>query len=444
MLSFVTRVLRYFFTCSGLCCPWVLPVCADMVGHGGIVRDIDVSPDGRLAVTGSFDYSVRLWAFAEQREQQVLQAHEGPVNRVRFVAGGRLAVSGGSDGRLALWSVGQSRPVRVLHAYQSRLAGLATANDGSFFVTASWDGEITLWSVPDGRRLDDLRAGVELVAVGMGRADQLILAGARDGTIRVFRKRDHVQVAAVRAHDVGLTQLQVSPDGQRIMTVGHDAKVRFWDSHDLSVISEHALDPHSMPVSAAISRDGSFGLVGFFDGKARQISAATGDLVRTISAEAGPVWAVALSPDGRFALTAGKTERVRVWHLDSGDRIDAGSDGAVGRPTPWLSDSHPGARLFRKCAACHALTSGERQRAGPHFAGLYGRRAGAVKNYRYSKALAGSSVVWNHATVADLFRQGPDRYLPGTKMPVQRIGSETQLRDLVDYLGQLLERPVLR
>ncbi len=132
-------------------------------------------------------------------------------------------------------------------------------------------------------------------------------------------------------------------------------------------------------------------------------------------------------------LTAGAEERVRIWRIATGDRIDFGGDDSE-RAQPWLESSHPGARHFRKCAGCHALAVGERQRSGPHFAGLFGRPAGSVAGYRYSRALTGSGVVWNRETLTALFQLGPDHYLPGTKMPVQRMPDEAELRHLIDYL----------
>ena len=58
-----------------------VPAHADMVGHGGLIRTIDLSQDGRLALTASFDYTARLWLFDEQREllrfrELFLAAHE--------------------------------------------------------------------------------------------------------------------------------------------------------------------------------------------------------------------------------------------------------------------------------------------------------------------------------------------------------------------------------
>jgi cytochrome c len=90
--------------------------------------------------------------------------------------------------------------------------------------------------------------------------------------------------------------------------------------------------------------------------------------------------------------------------------------------------------LFRKCANCHALTDQEPQRSGPHFAGLFGRAAGSVSGYRYSSALQKTQIIWDQRSLRQLFELGPDKLLPGTKMPVQRVTNPIELDALVAYL----------
>ena len=40
---------------------------AELAGHGGFVKGVAVSPDGRTALTASFDYTVIYWDLAEER-----------------------------------------------------------------------------------------------------------------------------------------------------------------------------------------------------------------------------------------------------------------------------------------------------------------------------------------------------------------------------------------
>ncbi len=88
---------------------------------------------------------------------------------------------------------------------------------------------------------------------------------------------------------------------------------------------------------------------------------------RVIQAHRKPVWAVAVTPDGRLGLSAGSDGLARVWHMQSGDRIGLPGEADPG-PKPWLESSHPGARMFRKCANCHSHLADVPRRSGPHFA----------------------------------------------------------------------------
>ena len=45
-----------------------------------------------------------------------------------------------------------------------------------------------------------------------------------------------------------------------------------------------------------------------------------------------------------------------------------------------------GKRVFNKCKACHTLVTGK-NRVGPSLKGVFGRQAGTVAKYRYSKAM---------------------------------------------------------
>ncbi|MBT3532555.1 MAG: hypothetical protein HN478_01675 [Rhodospirillaceae bacterium] len=411
---------------------------ADMVGHGGMIRSIAVSADGQYALTASFDYSARLWRFDEQRELRSLDGHDGPVNGAIFSRHDKAIVTVGADGKVILWDRRKAGPTVVMNGHHGRTMSVVETPDGKEILTAGWDGRLILWNLAQGAKIKDYDTGVPIVSAALGLGSDMFVAGGRDGIVRLLRRADGVTIGRIRAHDIGLTQLAASGDGRRLVTIGLDNAARVWDLATLAAVSSYAPDPEVKPVSVVLSVDGSEMLIGYVDGNLVHLDTVSGRVKRRLKVEDGPVWAVAFTPDGRFALSAGISERVRVWHLESGDRISVGEDDDGDRHAPWLESDHPGARLFRKCANCHALTKDERQRAGPHFDGLFGRKAGGLAGYRYSKALREARVVWSRKTIAELFRQGPDRYVPGTKMPVQKVGDEASLEHLVDYLEQIV------
>lgn len=97
-------------------------------------------------------------------------------------------------------------------------------------------------------------------------------------------------------------------------------------------------------------------------------------------------------------------------------------------------DPARGEGLFKKCAACHTLEAGGRNKAGPRLHGLFGRKAGDVADFKYSPALRDSALVWTPETVDALFAKGPDVLTPGSKMPLQMMANAKDRADLIAYL----------
>ncbi len=103
-------------------------------------------------------------------------------------------------------------------------------------------------------------------------------------------------------------------------------------------------------------------------------------------------------------------------------------------PNATYAQVAEGARVFARCATCHALDPDSR-RPGPHLRGIVGRDAGAVDGFRYSPALreAGEDgLVWDE-TALDAFLADPDGYLPGTTMRIG-VANADQRAALLAYL----------
>ena len=93
-------------------------------------------------------------------------------------------------------------------------------------------------------------------------------------------------------------------------------------------------------------------------------------------------------------------------------------------------DGERGKTLYEsRCGACHSL---EANRVGPLHRGVFGRRAGSVKDYDYSAALRNAKIVWSEATL-DAWLADPEKAVPGQKMGYQVPGAQDRA-DLIAYL----------
>ena len=73
-------------------------------GHSNWVRSCCFSPDGRLAVSGSDDKTVRIWDVATRQCIRVYDDHSGYVNTVAFHPDGTCVASAGTDNAIKVRS----------------------------------------------------------------------------------------------------------------------------------------------------------------------------------------------------------------------------------------------------------------------------------------------------------------------------------------------------
>jgi cytochrome c len=105
-------------------------------------------------------------------------------------------------------------------------------------------------------------------------------------------------------------------------------------------------------------------------------------------------------------------------------------------PTLAAGDATAGATVFKKCAACHAVGEGAKNKVGPELNELFGRAAGSIEGYSYSKAVkeAGAGgLVWTEATLAEWIHK-PKAFIAGTKMSFAGIEDPVAVENLLAYL----------
>jgi cytochrome c len=97
------------------------------------------------------------------------------------------------------------------------------------------------------------------------------------------------------------------------------------------------------------------------------------------------------------------------------------------------AESGAGAALFQqRCAVCHSVVAGQ-NKIGPHLAGVIGRKAGSVKDARYSAAMKASGIVWT-ARSLDPYLAAPAKVVPGTQMMIN-VPDPAQRAAIIAYLG---------
>jgi cytochrome c len=100
-----------------------------------------------------------------------------------------------------------------------------------------------------------------------------------------------------------------------------------------------------------------------------------------------------------------------------------------------------GEAAFRQCQTCHEVGDGAKNKTGPHLNGVFGRTAGTVGGFRYSKPFvtAGEEgLVWTPETLHD-FLMKPRDYIKGTRMSFAGFRDDSDIAAVTAYLQTFSE-----
>ncbi|KUF09304.1 cytochrome C [Pseudoponticoccus marisrubri] len=108
-----------------------------------------------------------------------------------------------------------------------------------------------------------------------------------------------------------------------------------------------------------------------------------------------------------------------------------------------IGDPERGAQVYRKCTGCHQIGPGAENRAGPHLNDIFGRRAGSVEGFDYSRAMErahGDGLVWEYAQL-DAYIENPRALVSGTRMSFRGIRDPRDRHDVLAFLRSYSASP---
>ena len=355
------------------------------IPHQDTVRDLVFSPDGQWLATGADDGTVQIWQFEASDEppsvQEVIQfEHEGSVKTLIFDPNGeRLAVSleippddasGERIREVVIWNIATEQEM-VRMSEESPVYDMAFSADGHWLLTKEWLS-ISVWDAstgeqvkhtggewhpvwdaafsPDGQWLAIVQGAtsggsvwVENLITGevvtqivneYGKDRKWSVAFSPDGRWLATGSGDAVEeVGEASVWDLisgqevarikhGSNDIALSPDGQRLVTVGGDGKDRVWDMATAQEVTQFQHDPHTI-WTVTFSPDGQRIATG--SSEAQVWDANTGQEIFHLEHE-DRVQGIAFSPDGRWLATASGAENdlpgmVQVWDMTTGQEV---------------------------------------------------------------------------------------------------------------------------
>ncbi len=277
-----------------------------LTGHQGSVQSVAITPDGGYAVSASVDSTLKVWELASGREVRTLKGHHDVVNAVAVTPDGRYAVSA---------------------------AGLF-AGDREMTVEPC-DNTVRVWELATGLEVCVLEGHSDYVFGAALTSDgHFVISTSADETIRIWKlvySSGKVAgghgVCACKARTNWANAVAVMPDGRSILFAsGRDLKIwRLAPGLDEELVSggeTGALTGHTAGVlGVAVTVDGRYAISASSDHTLKVWELASGRETLALVGHTDRVLHVAVTPDGRYAISASRDKTLKVWQLSDGREV---------------------------------------------------------------------------------------------------------------------------
>jgi uncharacterized delta-60 repeat protein len=324
--------------------------------HKGSVNAVAFSRDGRYIVSGSTDYTARVWE-ASTGQEVARMTHTARVDSVAFSPDGKFVVSGSKDKTARVWEAMTGKEIsRMTHG--ARVNSVAFSPDGRYVVSAGLDKTARVWEAATGKEMARMVHDAEVLVVAFSPDGRYVISAGADYTARVWEAATGKEIVHLSPEDGTVYSVAFSPDGKYVAT-GSEIYAYVWDaatgeqklvvrygervtsiafSPDSQymvsgswnhVVQVWKIEPnveiasmsHDSNVRAvAFSPDGKYIASGGRDNTARVWDAATGREIGRTTSNA-TVTSVAFSPDGRYVVSGSLDNAVRVWDATAGKEV---------------------------------------------------------------------------------------------------------------------------
>lgn len=186
--------------------------------HSSTVESVSITPDGKRAISGSYDYTCILWDLETGNANHILEGHTGVVSSVSITPDGKRAISGSWDNTCIFWDLEKGQIIRYLKGHTDQVSEVSISADWKRALSSSPDRTCILWDLDTGEKISILYGNNRCFRSVAVTADfKRAFIGSSDSEIVLWDlEKFHETVIQKRSEGVNNAHsIAITPDGKK-------------------------------------------------------------------------------------------------------------------------------------------------------------------------------------------------------------------------------------
>jgi WD40 repeat protein len=293
------------------------------------VSALTISPDGRWVVSGDLQGNLRVHDLATRRKGPRVAPHEGQIAACAFSPDGTVLATGSRDESIRLWDVSDDGfSVRAAFHAGGKVESCVFSSSG--LIWGRGDGALQVWDPVEAKKLSSFPGHPGLLGCAVTQDGAILATVSEDATLKLWDVAFRREIATLAGHTGPIQSCAFSPDGTRLASASWDRTVRVWDTNariDPTILVGHTDQLQDVRFSA----DGTRILSAALDGTLRLWDARSGAEIALLVGPASSVDVCTYSGDGRRIASSNHRQTVKVWNGSTGrvSRVLSGHAGEV-------------------------------------------------------------------------------------------------------------------
>ena len=289
------------------------------------IHSTSTSDGGSLAITGSADFSIRIWDLKSPPVSHTTRYHEGDTTSVAVSPCGMYAVSGGRDSCIKIYDLESMAVLKRLERHQGAVNDVVILRDSKHLLSASADGSICLWNGETEEHVctyEDPLICSEINCIAISADSELLMSGCEDGQVAFWSVKTGKLLKSFSNHKsaIVVVAFAYSATTKYIISASRDGQVCVRDFYTAKILLSKQSHTDDL-LCLDVSRDGTAFASGSKDNECHVVSLPNGSLNAVLVGHRGPVQSVRIIQGGQTCITASADCTLCIWDIHQSECI---------------------------------------------------------------------------------------------------------------------------